>query len=186
MMDQKGRRNKLAEDFQKFIKLLQEESDRGCVIVSAAMLDDILSQLLKRRLAPSLEKKDELLEDGAAACATFSARINLAYRVGLIRASTRATLHLLRKTRNDFAHVSAPTTFDSSSVKSRVHEIFTLNKEIMNSFSETIRDHGLEKYKNSDFIEIVGTRRAYEFFIASAAASLLDALNDVERIEQLE
>ncbi|WP_277374328.1 hypothetical protein [Pseudomonas sp. AA-38] len=185
-MDEHDRRNRRAESFQKFINSLKEESDRGCVIVSAAILDDILSQLLKRRLAPSLEKKDELLDDGSAAFSTFSARINLAYRVGLVRSNVRATLHLLRKIRNDFAHISDPKTFDSHSVKSRVHEIFTLNKEIMDSFSESMIDHGLSKSGNSNLIEVFGTRSAYEFLIASAAAFLLDAVNDVEHIEPLE
>lgn len=184
-MDEHDRRNRRAESFQKFINLLKEESDRGCVIVSAAMLDDILSQLLKRRLAPSLEKKDELLDDGSAAFSTFSARINLAYRVGLIRSNVRATLHLLRRIRNDFAHISDPTTFDSSSVKSRVHEIFTLNKEIMNSFSESIVDNGFPKPGNSNFIEAFGTRSAYEVLIAFSATFLLDAVNDVEHIDPL-
>lgn len=185
-MDEHDRRIRRAEAFQKFIKLLQEESDRGCVIVSAAMLDDILSQLLERRLAPSLVKKDELLEDGAAAFSTFSARIDLAYRVGLVRASTRATFHLLRRIRNDFAHISDPKTFDSTSVRSRVLEIFKLNKEVMGSFSEPMRDHDLQRFENSSFVEVVGTRKAYEFFIAMAAAFLLEAVNDVEQIEPLE
>lgn len=50
----------------------------------------------------------------------------------------------------------------------------------MNSFSETMRNHNLVGFENSDFIEVVGTRRAYELFVASAAAFLLDVLNDVE------
>lgn len=185
-MSEHDRREGRAETFKKFIELLQQESDRGCVIVSAAMLDDILSQLLKRRLAPSLEKKDELLEGGSSAFVTFSARIDLAYRMGLIRASVRATLHMLRKIRNDFAHISDPATFDSSSVQSRVHEIFKLNKGVMDSFSESMIDHDLPKFENSSFIEVVGIRSAYEFFIASSAAFLLDAVNDVEHIEPLE
>lgn len=183
-MDQ-DRRNRCAETFRDFIELLQEESDRGCVIVSAAMLDDVLSQLLKRRLAPSLEKKDELLEDGVAPFSAFSARIDLAYRVGLIRASTRATFHLLRKIRNDFAHISDPKTFDSPSVKSRTIEIFKLNTELMESFSESMRDHDSQEFKKNSFIEVVGTRTAYEFFIAGIAAFLLEAVNDVENIEPL-
>jgi len=185
-MNEQDRRNRRAGFFKNFIGLLQEESDRGCVIVSAAMLDDILSQLLKRRLAPSLEKKDELLDNGASAFSTFSARIDLAYRVGLLRASARATFHLLRKIRNDFAHISDPKTFDSSSVKSRVIEIFNLNKEIMDSFSDSMRDNDLHQFENSSFIEVVSTRKAYEFFIASAAAYLLEAVNDVEHIQPLE
>lgn len=185
-MDEHDRRNRRAEAFQKFIMLLQEESDRGCVIVSAAMLDDILLQLLKRRLAPSLEKKDELLEGGAAAFSNFSARIDLAYRVGLIRASTRATFHLLRKIRNDFAHISDPKTFDSSSVKSRTLEIFKLNKEVMESFSESMRDHDLQEFEKNSFVEVVGTRAAYEFFIAGIAAFLLEAVSDVDHIDPLE
>lgn len=185
-MDEQDQRNRRAEAFLNFIKLLQEESDRGCVIVSAAMLDDILLQLLKRRLAPSLEKKDELLEDGSAAFSTFSARIDLAYRVGLLRASTRSTFHLLRKTRNDFAHISNPNTFDSPSVKSRVLEMFRLNEEIMDSFSEIMRGHEMQKFEKSSFLAVVGTRKAYEFFIASSAAFLLEAVSDVEPIDSLE
>ncbi len=184
-MDEVGRNESIAETFKRFLKLLREESDRGSVIVSAALMDDILSQLLKRKLLPSSEKKDEILDDGAAAFSTFSARINLAYRLGLIRPNARATFHLLRKIRNDFAHISEPETFSSLSVRSRVHEIFVLNKEIMDSFSESLRDGGLKEFLNSDFIEVVGTRAAYEFFIATSAAYLLDAVNDVEPIEAL-
>lgn len=185
-MDEQAERSRCAEAFLNFMKLLQGESDRGSVIVSAAMLDDILLQLLKRRLAPSLEQKDELLEDGAAAFSTFSARIDLAYRLGLIKATTRASFHLVRKIRNDFAHISDPKTFNSSSVKSRALEIFKLNKDIIEAFSDCMKEHGLDEFKKDSFVEVAGTRMAYELFIAGIAAFLLEAINDIEHIEPFE
>jgi hypothetical protein len=183
-MSMQDRKNRRAEAL-KNIKLLKAESDRGCVIVSAALLDDILVQLLKRRLAPSLQKKDELLEDGVSGFSTFSARIDLAYRLGLLRKSSRDTFHLLRKIRNDFAHISDPKNFDSNSVKSRVTEIFRLNEEIMDSFSELMKDHGLEEFEGRGFADVVGTRAAFEFFIAGVATFLLEAVDDVTQIEPL-
>ena len=185
-MNEQARNNRRAELFKNFTELLQAESDRGCVIVSAAMLDDILSQLLKRRLAPSLEKKDELLDNGTSAFSTFSAHIDLAYRVGLLRANSRATFHLLRKIRNDFAHISEPKTFDSSSIKRRVIEIFNLNKEIIDSFSAIMEDNGVQQVESSNFIKIAGARKTYELLISSVAAYLLDATNDAEQITPLE
>lgn len=174
------------DSLKQFHEMLSSESDRGCVIVSAAIFDDILSGLLKQKLVPSIDKKDELFDNGSAALSSFSARIDLAYRLGLLKRNFRSTLHLVRKIRNDFAHVSEPNTFESSKVKSRILQIFNLNKEIMDAFTETIRVNANTRFEESNFIEVVGLRAAYEYLLAGLAASLLEAIKDVEKIQQFE
>lgn len=185
-MDQQERNSEISTSFNNFINILQNESDRGCVIVSAAILDDILLQLLKRRLAPSVGKNDKLFEDGAATFLNFSTRIDLAYRVGLIRDDVRTTFHLIRKIRNDFAHFSNPDTFNSNTVKDRISEIFKLNKSIMDAFSDLMIEKNVQGLKEESFIKTFDTRGAYEFLLASSAVFLLDAVNDVEPIKPIE
>ncbi len=184
-MNEIERRKRRAESFRQFHEILSGESDRGSVIVSAAMFDDILSELLKHKLAPSIEKKDELFDNGSAAFSSFSARIDLAYRLGLIRVNVRATLHMVRKIRNDFAHVSEPNTFDSPKVKSRVLEIFKLNKEIMDSFNDCMKDHEISEFQENHFIDVIGVRASYEHLLAASAAFLLEAIRDIEPIQTL-
>ena len=185
-MNDQERNKRRSKSFNKFLDMLRNESDRGCVIVSAAIFDDILLELLKRKLLPSIEKKDELFENGSASFSAFSSRIDLAYRLGLVRCSVRATLHLIRKIRNDFAHVSESKTFDTPSVRSRIIEIFKLNRSIMESMEESIRENGLPGIEEKSFIEAVGTRHAYELLLSASAAYLIEAINDIEPINPIE
>lgn len=89
--------------FRTFVEEFRDESDRAAVILGAAKLDMLLLQILDRRLLPSLSSADELL-DGDSPLATFSARINACYRLGLITPEFAKSLHLVRRIRNGFAH----------------------------------------------------------------------------------
>jgi len=84
-------------------KEFEKESDRAVVVLGAAKLDNLLYQLLAARLIPCSSGDDELL-DGDRPLSTFSSRINIAYRLGLITHNFAKALHLVRKLRNDFAH----------------------------------------------------------------------------------
>src|SRR4030095_2428853 len=77
------------------------ESDRACVILVAARLDQPLYQLLAATLLPAPTREDSLLE-GDRALASFSARIDAAFRLGLIDAEFCRALHIVRRIRNEF------------------------------------------------------------------------------------
>lgn len=108
-------------------RLLQDEfnkeSDRACVILGAALLDSALETLLKTRLAPITGSHDSLLDGSTAPISSFSARIDLAYRIGLISPKFARDLHLIRKVRNDFAHNITGCSFADSAVQNRVMEL---------------------------------------------------------------
>lgn len=89
-----------ADDF------LCESLPRTIVIVGASKIDDLLSQILCKYLLPKTAKKndqDELLE-GDRPLATFSSRIKIIYRLGLIDKSLYDILEIIRNIRNSSAH----------------------------------------------------------------------------------
>ena len=110
------------EEFKKFAKEFAEESDRAAAILGAAKLDSLLYQVIKGKLLPSATGNDSLL-DGDRALATFSARIDMAHRLGLIDAAFAGGLHLVRKIRNSCAHDPSGTSLDSGSHPDRIREL---------------------------------------------------------------
>lgn len=106
-----------------FVREFEKESDRACVILSVAMLDRVLETILKASLVPTSSSEDKLLEGAYAPISTFSARIDLVHRIGLISTKLCRDLHTIRKIRNDFAHNIEGCTFGDSSVRSRIIEL---------------------------------------------------------------
>lgn len=112
-------------DFQAFKKSIDEfknESDRAAVILGAAKLDVLLYQLLQAALRPCTGRNDELL-DGDSPLATFSARITLTHRLGLIDDEFCRALHLIRKVRNSFAHELSGISLESGAHRDRIREL---------------------------------------------------------------
>lgn len=102
--------NKEVEYWLKNLNILQDElekssSDRSCVIVAAAYIDELLGYIFKLFLtSPSSEKEDKELFSGYGPLSTFSSKIVLSYRLGLISNYEYKTLQIIRKIRNSFAH----------------------------------------------------------------------------------
>lgn len=102
--------NKEVEHWLKNLEILQDEleksaSDRSCVIVAAAYIDELLGYIFKLFLSsPSSEKEDKELFSVYGPLSTFSSKIVLSYRLGLISNYEYKTLQIIRKIRNSFAH----------------------------------------------------------------------------------
>lgn len=110
------------QDFDEFVEEFGGESDRAVVILGATKLDILLYQLLIKVLLPNAGGNDDLF-DGDAPLSTFSARINLSSRLGLIDAGFARALHLVRKIRNSFAHEITGRSLDSGSHRDRIREL---------------------------------------------------------------
>jgi hypothetical protein len=109
--------------FLIYFEEFKSESDRACVILSSAMLDQTLANLLKKHLAPIATSKDGFIEEPSGPIYSFSARIDLAHRVGLISTKFCRDLHKIRDIRNDFAHDIAGCSFKNPSVCDKVNAI---------------------------------------------------------------
>jgi hypothetical protein len=109
-----------AEEFGRWLDEFQGESDRACAVLAGAFLEALLADLLTKFFVEHV-KVEEFL--GAGRLWTFDLRIDLAFAAGLITDTERRELHLIRKTRNDFAHDLIGVTFDSPKIKARCSEL---------------------------------------------------------------
>lgn len=112
---------------QKWDDLLEDEfakeSDRAAAILVCSLFDNALVTLLRNTLVACPTKDDDLIDSPNAPVSTFSSRIDLAFRLGLISSKFSRDLHLFRKIRNEFAHNIQGCTFSNSSVHSRIIEL---------------------------------------------------------------
>ena len=84
---------------------LSRESDRAAALLAAGYLDHLLGELLAVNMVVAQSQVEELLyKNGNGPLGTFSARIDLAYCLGLTSDDEYRDLNLVRKIRNDFAH----------------------------------------------------------------------------------
>ena len=80
---------------------------RELAIVSAAVLDVALAELLSLRMADQSKETEEFLGlngDGRAPAGSFGARIQLGLLVGLLTPEDAAILRVIKELRNLFAH----------------------------------------------------------------------------------
>jgi mannitol operon repressor len=105
-----------AEDLADFVKELQSETDRGLPLVGAALIDEKLSKTLESFFIKSKATK-KLLTEANAPLGTLSARIELCYALGLIDQFEYQEIGLIRKIRNEFAHVRHGLSFDDERIK---------------------------------------------------------------------
>lgn len=114
------------KDILQSIKLLEQEinsaSDRSCAIVCAAFLDDFLERLLLSFLSTGSSSQNKLLFENNGPLSTFSAKIILAFRLGLISKKEYENITLVRKIRNAFAHDIKINSFDEDKIKSLLIE----------------------------------------------------------------
>ncbi len=136
-MNEQKRKNKYKDIgiLDSFIDQLVKEGDRATVILAVAKLDLILSQILQKHLISIPGSKDELLDDDGP-LSTFSAKIHIAYRLGLIDNLFAHSLHLIRKIRNNFAHEVEGCSLNSGSHRDRVRELIAPVKDL-ESFRST-------------------------------------------------
>ncbi|MBX3009732.1 MAG: DUF4145 domain-containing protein [Melioribacteraceae bacterium] len=110
-----------------FKNQIEGESDRATVIITSSILDQALESVLRNYLVQLNSTDDPLFDSAYAPLSNFSAKIDLAFRIGLLPPNFAKALHLIRKIRNDFAHNVSACTFNEPQVRNRVLE---LNKTI--------------------------------------------------------
>jgi hypothetical protein len=99
----------------KITNELKKESDRAAAVLAASFLETQLETLLKKVL---INHKDRDLMFGAfAPLGSFSAKISVAFLIGLIPEDIYKDLNVIRKIRNEFAHKYDTLAFDLSPVK---------------------------------------------------------------------
>ena len=91
------------KEFVAFLGELNKESERGAVLISCALLDELLTTII-RAFVLERPESERLLEGFNAPLGTLSARSVAALALGLISDIEYQETETIRKVRNHFAH----------------------------------------------------------------------------------
>lgn len=153
--------------WQRYMEMFSQESDRACVILTVSFLDELLTLCLRMKLVAAPSSADSIFEGGNAPFASFSSKIDLAYRLGIISNRLCRDLHLVRKIRNDFAHNIEGCHFSGQKVHNRV-------RELRNGFVDLI-----DIYRTEEAAKIYqdGDRGEFQF----CCSWMIDYLHELSR-----
>lgn len=112
------------QEFKKFIEEIEKESDRGVAIICHAYIDDLLKEILKKRL---IEDKDFLKR---LKWISFNHLLTLSYITGIVTEEEKEDKKLLTEIRNKFAHNRKANSFRIDNIpaicnKLRIPRYFT-------------------------------------------------------------
>lgn len=88
------------------------------MILGAAKIEFLLGQILDKFFLPAPTTTDDLL-DGDSPLATFSAKIKVVHRIGLIDDQFCKLLNTFRRLRNGFAHEVTHSNLNSGAARDR-------------------------------------------------------------------
>jgi len=92
-----------ATDITGFTYGMRGETDRGAVLAGAALLDELLGELLASIFVDEPKRVAKMLEYPGS-CSTFAARVDLLFCLGVVGQDVLKDLSSIRKMRNQFAH----------------------------------------------------------------------------------
>jgi len=110
----------------------------GAAVIAAAVLDEILQMLLLARFIELGSKRKEALFDKIGAPLwTLSAKIEVAFALGVISNEARLAAHFIRDVRNKFAHQIEALSFDHPDIAEIIEKrtlpsakkVFSTNRE---------------------------------------------------------
>ena len=150
----KKRRSDAIRRATDFMMTFVVQPDHVAVILATARMDDLLADLIRFRLLPCATSKDDFL-DGGNGVNSFSNRIDLAFRIGVIEPQLASVLHLFRKIRNNFAQSYTEQSLTKSphsdrlaelELRARQHPRFDIMKsrlEPLESCSESMKTYAI-------------------------------------------
>ena len=108
-------RQKDIDYYSEFLSEFQKETDRGCALVGAALLDNQLENTLRSFFKKNKESEELLSANGPLG--TFSSRIKLAFCIGAIIDMEYHELEIIRVIRNEFAHGLHGISFETQKIR---------------------------------------------------------------------
>jgi DNA-binding MltR family transcriptional regulator len=153
---------------------LQAQTDRGAAIIGAAIVDDFLSDVPKKRLILTSTVSDRLFSHEAnGPLASFAPKIDIAFAVGICDNNLRADLHDIRRIRNRFAHTPEALGFSDSQISEWCSKFRTADDVITSTDHRTL------------YIGLCSGASAYFAALAQSEIKLLDIRSVPEIREQV-
>lgn len=126
----------------KKIENLIYESDRGCVIVAAAILDEILAAKIKREAKARGMSNTAIsrMMDMSGPLSNFSSKIYICRAFGLIDENCFHDLLITRKLRNSFAHDTDDASFLNPTTSAKIRSMHFVKECMENEHKEILEN----------------------------------------------
>jgi len=103
----------------EFKTLFETETDRGCALLAAAILDYELSLLLGNSFIDNNRINRKIFSPNGP-LGTFSAKIDISYLLGHLPKDGFNKMHIIRNIRNEFGHSAIALNFDVPSISQKI------------------------------------------------------------------
>lgn len=133
---------KLSEQDYRIGDQMVGETDRGAVIICASLIEDALAQRIRDNFVQLSSDETDSLFGAEAPIGSFSARIKLAYALGIIDRNHRQMCDLLRAMRNSCAHSRQMISFQD---KALVDALDLLVRDLMDDKPSDLEFPNLRK-----------------------------------------
>jgi DNA-binding MltR family transcriptional regulator len=149
---------------QTIVEEIDRQEDRGAAIIAGAFLEDFIGETIKARFVRD-EVAVKKLFGGFGPLATFSAKIEVAYLMGLISKHSRTLANSIRNIRNDFAHNMGSLTFETPLIKGkcqgllRQRDIKTMHRAAAKLFKKHGNMMGVIESTFPELLEMADTAR---------------------------
>jgi DNA-binding MltR family transcriptional regulator len=94
-------------------------------LTAVAVVDDRIAQALRMKMGRLDNKLRKKLFTGYGPLSSFSARIDIAYALGLLSKDIAKEAHIIRGIRNVFAHATKQVNIDSPGIKEECEKLST-------------------------------------------------------------
>ena len=132
----------------------------GAAIIAGSLLEDFIAETIKIHLVHE-DKAIEKLFTGFGPLATFSAKIEMAYLMGILSKQSRTLARTVKDVWNDFAHNMDPLTFNTQMIKNKCQRLL-YKKELKALYlgtKELFKRHGnMMGVVNSVFPKLISVR----------------------------
>ena len=164
-----------SERFNTLFNELFSESDRGCILIGASVLDELLGEYIANKIplrnlnTKTTANQKEITYNPKL---SFGGRIKFANRLKLIKKDVFEDLEKIRIIRNKAAHDYKPRNFKDKEIIDIVHTFSKIEHDPVQKSKEweVMIDEIASKAPNG---ALKGTRRTYEAFIFSITVAYI-------------
>lgn len=113
----------LPEHIPDIMDELESQTDRGVALIAAALVDTVLANAIRTKLAHFDDFESVIFENEAAPLSSFYARTKMARALGIIGPLSEAHLDAIRRIRNQFAHSALKLDFQNDLIAKEIDKL---------------------------------------------------------------
>ena len=185
IMSRKGKPPISMQDLENttddLFRVLASESGLGATLIGCAYLEHAMGALLRARFGGG-DTCTDLLDPLDGFLASFKARADVAYCIGLISAGMKDRLNTMMSLRNSVAH--SPDSTDPFDNKEFVDKVSTIKPTNVTDDSPYSYAHFVKRTEEP-LKHLSEPRRKFTFLVVSLLATLASCIEDAEAIPRM-